>query len=98
PRSLPARRSACGISDATSSTGERAAAASPNAASALAAPGPVVSTAAPRRPLGHLPEREVVHPREPEDGGGAVHRDGVDDRPCNAPHAPSLTPPAAPVP
>jgi hypothetical protein len=51
-----------------------------------------------RRPLGHLPEREVVHPREPEDGGGAVHRDGVDDRPRNAPHAPSLTPPAAPVP
>ena len=51
-----------------------------------------------RRPLGHLPEREVVHPREPEDGGGAVHRDGVDDRPRNAPHAPSLTPPAAPAP
>jgi hypothetical protein len=51
PLTRPARRSACGISDATSSTGDPTDAASPNAASALAAPGPVVTTAAPSVPV-----------------------------------------------
>ena len=51
PRCTPRIRSVVGMSVATTSTGERLAHASPVAPSVFAAPGPVVTSATPRRPL-----------------------------------------------
>ena len=51
PRQTPGRRALVGMSVAITSTGWREAHASPTAASVLAAPGPVVVSATPSRPL-----------------------------------------------
>jgi hypothetical protein len=51
PRYAPGRRRAEGMSVAITSTGERDAHASPTAPSVFAAPGPVVVSATPSRPL-----------------------------------------------
>ena len=51
PRQTPGRRSCVGMSVAITSTGWREAQASPTAASVLAAPGPVVVSATPSRPV-----------------------------------------------
>jgi hypothetical protein len=51
PRQTPGRRAVEGMSVAITRTGWRDAQASPTAARVLAAPGPVVVSATPRRPL-----------------------------------------------
>ena len=51
PRCTPRIRRPVGMSVATTSTGERLAHASPHAASVFAAPGPVVTSATPSRPV-----------------------------------------------
>ena len=51
PRYWPGRRRLDGMSVAITSTGERDAQASPTAPSVFAAPGPVVVSATPRRPV-----------------------------------------------
>jgi hypothetical protein len=51
PRYTPGRRSPAGISVATTTIGDPEAHASPVAATALAAPGPVVTSAAPGLPV-----------------------------------------------
>ena len=54
PRQTPGRRRRCGMSVATTSTGWRLAHASPTAPSVLAAPGPVVVSATPSRPVARV--------------------------------------------